>query len=63
MAMDILFFPSFYEEMTNVVIEAQATGLPCIVSDTITRECNITEQVKFISLKLAKYNKWLFLWI
>lgn len=50
-AMDIFIFPSFFEGMPNTVIEAQASGLDCIISDTITKECNITGNVKFKSLK------------
>lgn len=50
MAMDVMVFPSFYEGMPNVVIEAQTTGLPCIVSDTITEECQVTDRVRFMSL-------------
>lgn len=50
MAMDTLIFPSFFEGMPNVVIEAQATGLKCFVSDSITKEANITALVKYISL-------------
>lgn len=49
-AMDVFLFPSFYEGMPNTVIEAQATGLPCIISDTITREANITGLIKYNSL-------------
>lgn len=49
-AMDVFVFPSFYEGMPNTVIEAQATGLPCIISDTITREANITGLVDYIPL-------------
>lgn len=55
MAMDVLVFPSFFEGMPNVIIEAQATGLECYVSDTITKEANITENIKNIELnKSAK---------
>lgn len=50
-AMDVFVFPSFYEGMPNTVIEAQATGLPCVISDTITKDCNITDLVSFVSLK------------
>lgn len=49
-AMDVFVFPSFYEGMPNTVIEAQATGLPCIIADTITREADITGLVKYMSL-------------
>lgn len=50
-AMDVFVFPSFYEGMPNTVIEAQATGLPCIISDTITKEADITGLVEFFSLR------------
>lgn len=50
MAMDVLIFPSFFEGMPNVIIEAQATDLPCILSDTITKEANITGKLIYRSL-------------
>lgn len=50
MAMDVMVFPSIYEGMPNVIIEAQATGLPCVVSDTITREVAITDVVSYQSI-------------
>lgn len=50
MAMDILVFPSLYEGMPNVVIEAQTTGLPCIISDTITEEAIVTDLVTMKSI-------------
>lgn len=53
-AMDVLLLPSFYEGMPNTVIEAQATGLPCIISDSITKEANITGLVKYISIYQEK---------
>lgn len=48
--MDVFVFPSLFEGMPNTIIEAQASGLECIVSNTITKECNITGKVKFKSL-------------
>ena len=50
-AMDIFVFPSLYEGMPNTVIEAQATGLPCVIADTITREAEITDLVHYKSLQ------------
>jgi glycosyltransferase involved in cell wall biosynthesis len=50
MAMDVFIFPSFFEGMPNTVIEAQATSLPCIVSDTITKESNITGLISYLPL-------------
>ena len=52
-AMDVFVFPSFYEGMPNTVIEAQATGLPCIISDTITREANVAGIVEYTSLNTS----------
>ena len=49
--MDVFVFPSFFEGMPNVIIEAQATGLPCLISDTITREADITGLVEYRSLQ------------
>ena len=50
MAMDKMIFPSLFEGMPNVIIEAQASGLPCYISNTITEEANITGLVKYIDL-------------
>ncbi len=49
-AMDVFLLPSFYEGMPNTVIEAQATGLPCVIADTITKEANVTGLVSYLSL-------------
>lgn len=49
-AMDVFVFPSLHEGMPNTVIEAQATGLPCVIADTITKEANITGMVQYLSL-------------
>ena len=49
-AMDCMIFPSFYEGMPNVLIEAQANGLPCVISDTITKDVKITSLINVLSL-------------
>ena len=37
-AMDVMVFPSFYEGLSVTLVEAQASGLRCIVSDSVNRE-------------------------
>lgn len=49
-AMDIFIMPSFYEGLPGTIVEAQGAGLPCLLSDTITKQVQITTLVDYISL-------------
>lgn len=48
--MDCFIFPSNYEGLGMVAIEAQCAGLPTVVSDVLPKEVNITECLKRINL-------------
>lgn len=52
-AMDCFLLPSRFEGLCIVGIEAQASGLSCFFSDTITRELEITDLCHFIGLDKA----------
>ena len=52
--MDIFLLPSFYEGLPVVGIEAQASGLPCILSDKITKEVAITDSCSFLPISSAR---------
>lgn len=50
-AFDLFLFPSRFEGLPGTVVEAQAAGLKCIISDRITKEVGISELVRFRSLE------------
>lgn len=56
-AIDVLVFPSLFEGLPVTLIEAQASGLPCIVSNTVSNEAKITDNIKYVSLN-AGVKKW-----
>ena len=50
-AMDLIVMPSLFEGVPLTLVEQQANGLQCFVSDTITREADKTGNLTFISLE------------
>lgn len=55
-AMDCFVYPSRYEGLPGTVIEAQASGLRCIISDSICEEVDITELLTIRDLNDSAYN-------
>ena len=49
-AFDIMIFPSLHEALPVSLIEAQASRLPCLISDAVTHEVKFNENVSFLSL-------------
>jgi len=49
-AMDLFLFPSLFEGLPVVLVEAQAAGLRCVVSNAITLESDVTGRVEYVSL-------------
>ena len=57
-AMDVFVFPSLYEGLPVTMVEAQAAGLPCIISDKVPPECILTEGLVDIMLLSASPEAW-----
>lgn len=49
-AFDVFVLPSFYEGFGMVLLEAQMSNLPCIVSDTVPKNAKIIENFTFLSI-------------
>lgn len=49
-AMDVFCLPSLYEGLPVVALEAQASGLPCFISDKATRECALSDDTEFLPI-------------
>lgn len=56
-AMDVFVFPSRFEGLPVVLVEAQSAGLKCIISNAITKECQITGEVEYLDLS-EEIDKW-----
>lgn len=50
MCMDVFVMPSLYEGLPVSMIEVQASGLPAVISDTISDEVKLKENIFFESL-------------
>lgn len=57
-AMDVFIFPSRWEGFPIVLIEAQAIGVRCVISDRITKDAILTDKVSVVGLD-ATVEQWI----
>lgn len=57
MAADVYLMPSRFEGLSLAAIEAQASGIECLLSDCVSKDVDVTDTCKFISLDIEQWLK------
>ncbi len=53
-ASDVMVMPSLFEGLPFVLVEAQAAGVPCVVSNTVSEEAKLTDILEYVSLESSE---------
>lgn len=53
-AFDLFLFPSLFEGLSVVAVEAQANGVPCVFSNTISNETFINDNIDVVDLNASE---------
>lgn len=56
--MDVFFLPSHFEGLPVSLIEAQAAGLQCLVSDRVSRQADISGNVQYLGIEEEDLTDW-----
>ena len=51
LASDVFLFPSLYEGLPVTLVEAQASGIKCVISDAVPVDCRITKNIDVVPLE------------
>ena len=57
-AMDIFAFPSQFEGLSVSLLEAQANGMPCLISNTIDPKSIVNDQVYTLPIESNCVDQW-----
>ena len=57
-SIDVFVLPSLYEGLPIVGVEAQCSGLPCLLSDQISKQVKVLDSTRFISITDNSINAW-----
>ena len=49
--MDVFAFPSLYEGMPLSILEVQANGLPCVISERVPKDVFVTDLLRPLPLE------------
>lgn len=50
-AMDVFAFPSLWEGLPLTLVEAQYSGLPCVVSENVTKEVDVSSNIEYLQMQ------------